>query len=172
MFDQVQVADRRDYVVSIIGNPIPAATGPVQITVSLDTDYPWMWTGLYLGSIYSSTPNLGGLVAVEPSDLTFNILDSNRNYYFSDYVPASSLLYAVTSSNNAEHVNRNEIFPINPEQPQPAGGSFLVIANNLNTDGTLFFEMILTGYKVKDDCLKTIPPSKFSAVSNLMGARR
>lgn len=171
MLNSVQVADRRDYVVSNILNPIPILGGPVQISVSLDTDYPWLWTGFYIGSIYSSTAIEGGFVSVKPFNLTFNILDSNRDFLFNDYVPADAINYAVTSSNIAGGNNRNEIHVINPEQAQPAGGSFVVIANNTNADGTLFFELVLTGYKVKEDCLKSVPPSRFSPVANVFGGR-
>lgn len=169
--EQVRIADRRDYVISFANNPIAISGGPIQRSVTLDSDYPWMWTGFYLGSIYSSTPNFGGFIGVLPQDLTFQLLDSNRNMLFSDFCNAAALQFAVTSSNDPAGLNRNEIFIINPEQPQPAGGSFIVYANNLNTSGTLFFELILTGYKVKDSCLKTKPPSKFDPVGNLMGSR-
>lgn len=158
----IRVADRRDYVISCVTNPIAAATGPVSLQVSLDSLYPWMWTGFYLGSVFSSTASGGGVVAVQPTDLTFQILDSNRNYLFSDFFPADTINYAVTSSNVATGQNRNEIFIISPEQPQPAGGSFLVYANNKNQTGNLYFELIFTGYAVKDDCLKTKPPSRLS----------
>jgi hypothetical protein len=171
MSNLIQVADRRDYVISVVTSPIPALSGPQQISVSLDTDFPWMWTGFFVGSIYSLTPILGGVVAVAPGDLTFQLLDSNRNYYFSDFVRADTIQYAVTSSNVAGGNIRNEIFPVNPEQLQPAGGSFVLYANNNNAAGNLVFELVLTGYKIKDDCLKTKPPTRGSAAANLRGGR-
>ncbi len=162
----LRVADRRDYVISCIDNPIPALGGPVQLQVTLDTDYPCMWTGFYLGSIYSDTADGGGLVQVQATDLQFQLFDSNRDMLFSDFLPADAIQYAVTSSNVSTGLNRNEIFPINPEGFQPAGGSFLIYARNMNADGSLFFELVLTTYKIKDDCVRTKPPGKFAVARN------
>ena len=163
----VNVADRRDYVISAIANPIPISGGPVNYVVSLDTDYPHLWGGFLIGSIYSSTPSGGGLVRVTPYDLSLQIQDSNRNFLFSDYCPAAAFNFATTSSNIATGENRNEPWVLNPGKLQPAGGSILVTAQNANTSGTLFFELILIMYKVKADCLASRPPSKYGAGRNL-----
>jgi hypothetical protein len=164
--EAIAIADRRDYVISCIANPIPAATSEARFSVSLDTDYPWMWTGFYVGSLYSSTASGGGFQQVKSHNLTLQIMDSNRDFLFSDYCPADAFAYAVTSSNVTSGENRNEISPINPERPQPAGGSFLIIANNTFATGNLYFELVLTGYKVKDECLRATPPSKWSVMRN------
>ncbi len=168
----VRVADRRDYVISNIDNPIPALSGPVQLTVTLDTNYPCMWTGWYLGSIYSSTPSGGGLVQVQATDLSFQLFDSNRDMLFSNFLAADAVQYAVTSSNVSTGNNRNEIVPMNPEQYQPAGGSFLVEATNLNATGNLFFELVLVTYKLKDDCLRTKAPDKHGVGRNVLRVGR
>jgi hypothetical protein len=156
MKNDVMVADRRDYVVSTVDAPISALSGSIQISVSLDTDYPWMWTGIQIGSIYSLTPDGGGgFVALQPSDVRIQILDSDRNFYFSDPLQCDTFQYSIAACNNVLGNNRNEIFVINPEQPQPAGGAFLVYVANTNATGALAMEIILTGYKVRMDCLKT-----------------
>ena len=175
-----QIADRRDYVISNIGAELPISTvtqadgifsggmiSPQQYNVSLDTDWPHVWFGFYIGSIYSTTPSGGGTVAVQPQDLLIQIYDSNRDFLFSSPLTAAAIISAVTSSNVSTGNNRNEIFVINPMKVQPAGGSIRVEAANLNTSGNLGFEIVFTMWKQKSAQSAPEPVGRYSPMRNL-----
>lgn len=159
MNNTVNVADRKDYVISTIGNEIPPLSGLQNYSVSLDTDYPWVWFGFYIGSIYSTTVILGDTVFVQPTDLSFQLKDSNQSFLFSFPMLAGAIEYAVTSSNIPTNDNKCEIFPIYPQKPQPAGGAIYMTASNLNAFGNIGFDIVFCGYKQKTDCMRTQPTS-------------
>jgi len=175
-----QIADRRDYVISNIGAELPISTitqiyglfsggtvGPTTYNVSLDTDWPHVWFGFYLGSIYSTTPSGGGTVAVQPQDLLLQIYDSNRDFLFSGPLTAAAILSCVTSSNVTTGQNRNESFIINPMKVQPAGGSIRIEAANLNTSGNLGFEIVFMMWKQKSAQCAPEPVGRYSPMRNL-----
>jgi hypothetical protein len=175
-----QLADRRDYVISNIGAELPISTvtqvdglfsggvvTPQQYNVSLDTDWPHVWFGFYIGSIYSTTPSGGSVVQVKPQDLLIQIYDSNRDFLFSSPLSAAVIMSCVTSSNDASADNRNESFIINPMKVQPAGGSIRVEASNLNTSGNLGFEIVFMMWKQKQAQCAPEPVGRYSPMRNL-----
>lgn len=176
-----RLADRRDYVISNIGAELPVSTvtqvaglfagGTVPYktyNVSLDTDWPHVWFGFYIGSIYSTTPSGGGTVSVKPQDLLIQIYDSNRDMLFSSPLTAAAILSAVTSSNVTTAQNRNESFIINPMKVQPAGGSIRIEAANLNTSGNLGFEIVFQMWKQKEARCAPEEVGRYSPMRNLI----